>query len=139
MPVIKDPDWEHSLHGECIMKVAYKGEVYRICTAKVIDHCSGRCNNPYNLAVMIRFRQTYEQWRELPWYAVCNDKDEELFLLQAPFPEGTIGRMTVENRVLTALKIREYGYEKWLSEHNIPESEYNNYQRIVENFKKETE
>ena len=59
--VIKDPDWRAALHGRPVMRTEYAGEVFFICPAKAIHpasgQASGRCDNPYNLALMIKHRR----------------------------------------------------------------------------------
>lgn len=137
MAVISDIHWEKALHGFKIYTVVFDDRKYSVCSAKVIDRCSGRCDNPYNLALMLRFHQTYQQWQEFPWFAVCDENDEELFLIQSPEPRGMIDLLQLDNRMVEILKIRKYGVEQWLSEHGVSPDMYNNYQLAVERFKAE--
>ena len=129
--VIKDTDWRAALHGRPVMRTEYAGEVFYICPAKAIHavwgQASGRCDNPYNLALMVKHRRSYEAWKELPWFAVCDAEERELFCIQSPAGDDAIGRMMLESRVQWILKIRKEGVIPWLREHGVSPEELNVY------------
>lgn len=116
--VIKDPDWRAALHGQPVMKVTYGGEKFTVCTAKAIHavwgQFAGRGDNPFNLALMIKHHVSWEAWKELPWFAVYDAEERELFCIQSPFSDNAVGRMMLESRVLWVLKIRKEGVVTWL-------------------------
>ena len=92
--VIKDPDWRAALHGQPVMKVSYDGEAFTVCTAKAIHavwgQFAGRGDNPFNLALMIKHKRSWDAWKELPWFAVCDSEERELFCIQSPFSDNAI-------------------------------------------------
>ncbi len=136
-PMIKDPYWEKALHGEYLATIIHRGKEYRICTAKVIDRTSGRCENPYALAVRIMFRDSFFSWLHLPWVAVCDANDEEMFLIQTPKPSGAVGLLQMCNRAQKALEVKDYGVSKWLTEHGV--REWNDYTQMILRFKEQND
>ena len=137
--VIRDPDWRAALHGRPIMRTEYAGEVFYICPAKAIHpasgQLSGRCDNPYNLAIMIKHRRSWDAWNELPWFAVCDAEERELFCIQSPAGDDAIGRMMLESRVLWTLKIRKEGVVTWLRANGVDPELINTYViRICKEF-----
>ena len=129
--VIRDPDWRAALHGRPVMRAEYAGEVFYICPAKAIHpasgQVSGRCDNPYNLALMIKHRRSYEAWKELPWFSVCDAEERELFCIQSPAGDNAVGRMMLESRVKWILKIRHEVVIPWLQAHGVNPEELNVY------------
>ena len=137
--VIRDPDWRAALHGRPIMRTEYAGEVFFICPARAIHpasgQVSGRCDNPFNLALMIKHRRSYEAWKELPWFAVCDAEERELFCIQSPAGDNAVGRMMLESRVLWTLKIRKEGVVTWLRANGVDPELINTYVlRICKEF-----
>ena len=128
--VIKDPDWRAALHGKPLMQVIFEGNVYLICPAKAI-HYDGqfaeRANSLFNLALMIRHNRSYDNWKNLPYFAVCNSEERELFCIQSPCSDNAVGRCMLENRVLWCLKLMAKGPEAWLKEHGIKPEQINDY------------
>ena len=115
--VIKDPDWRAALHGKPLTRVIFEGGIYLICPAKAIHtvrEFAGRGDNPFNLALMIRHNRSYDAWKNLPWFAVCDAEERELFCIQSPVGDNAVGRCMLENRVLWCLKIRKEGVVTWL-------------------------
>ena len=129
--VIKDPDWRAALHGKPVMKVTYDGEAFTVCTAKAIHavwgQFSGRGDNPFNLALMIKHRRSYDAWKDLPWFAVCDSEERELLCIQSPFSDDAVGRMMLESRVLWTLKIRKEGVVTWLRANGVDPELINTY------------
>lgn len=137
--VIKDPDWRAALHGKPVMQVNYEGETFYVCPAKAIDptsgQISGRCDNPYNLALMVKQKRSYEAWKDLPWFAVCDAEERELFCIQSPAGDNAVGRMMLESRVLWTLKIRKEGVVTWLRANGVDPELINTYViRICKEF-----
>ena len=137
--VITDPDWRAALHGKPVMQVNYEGETFYVCPAKAIDpvsgQLSGRCDNPYNLALMVKHKRSYDAWTELPWFAICDDEERELFCIQSPFSDNAVGRMMLESRVLWTLKIRKEGVVTWLRANGVDPELINTYViRICKEF-----
>jgi hypothetical protein len=115
--VITNPDWRAALHGQPVMSVTYDREVFTVCTAKAIHtvrEFTGRGNNPFNLALMIKHHVSWDTWKDLPWFAVCDSEERELFCIQSPFSDNAVSRMMLESRVLWVLKIRKEGVVSWL-------------------------
>lgn len=129
--VIKDPDWRAALHGQPVMKVSYDGEAFTVCTAKAIHavwgQFAGRGDNPFNLALMIKHHRSLDAWKDLPWFAVCDSEERELFCIQSPFSDNAVGRMMLESRVLWVLKIRKEGVVTWLRAHGADPDLINDY------------
>lgn len=137
--VITDPDWRAALHGKPVMQVNYEGETFYVCPAKAIDpasgQVSGRCDNPFNLALMVKQKRSYDAWKNLPWFAVCDSEERELFCIQSPFSDNAVGRMMLESRVLWTLKIRKEGVVTWLRANGVDPELINTYViRICKEF-----
>ena len=136
--VITDPDWRAALHGKPVMQVNYEGEKFYVCPAKAIHavrEFAGRGDNPFNLALMIKHRRSYEAWKELPWFAVCDAEERELFCIQSPAGDNAVGRMMLESRVLWTLKIRKGGVVTWLRTNGVDPELINTYVlRICKEF-----
>lgn len=136
--VITDPDWRAALHGKPVMQVNYEGETFYVCPAKAIHtvwEFTGRGDNPFNLALMVKQKRSYEAWKNLPWFAVCDDEERELFCIQSPFSDNTVGRMMLESRVLWTLKIRKEGVVTWLRANGVDPELINTYVlRICKEF-----
>ena len=107
--VIKDPDWRAALHGQPVMKVTYDGEAFTVCTAKAINavwgQFAGRGDNPFNLALMIKHHVSWEAWKELPWFAVCDAEERELFIDR--FQRGLSYDTLAEQQKLSPSAIRK--------------------------------
>lgn len=136
--VITDPDWRAALHGKPVMQVNYEGETFYVCPAKalyVVREFAGRGDNPFNLALMVKHKRSYDAWKDLPWFAVCDDEERELFCIQSPFSDDTVGRMMLESRVLWTLKIRKEGVVTWLRANGVDPELINTYVlRICKEF-----
>lgn len=136
--VIKNPDWRAALHGKPVMQVNYEGETFYVCRAKAIHtvrEFAGRGDNPFNLALMVKYRRSYDAWKDLPWFAICDDEERELFCIQSPAGDNVIGRMMLESRVLWVLKIRKEGVVTWLRAHGADPDLINDYvTRICKEF-----
>ena len=136
--VIKDPDWRAALHGKPVMQVNFEGETFYVCPAEAIHavrEFAGRGDNPFNLALMVKQKRSYDAWKDLPWFAVCDDEERELFCIQSPFSDDTVGRMMLESRVRWTLKIRKEGVVSWLRANGVDPELINTYVlRICKEF-----
>lgn len=136
--VITDPDWRAALHGKPVMQVNYEGETFYVCPAKAIHtvrEFTGRGDNPFNLALMVKQKRSYDAWKNLPWFAICDDEERELFCIQSPFSDDTVGRMMLESRVRWTLKIRTEGVVTWLRANGVDPELINTYVlRICKEF-----
>ena len=92
-------------------------------------------DNPFNLALMIKHKRSWDAWKDLPWFAVCDAEERELFCIQSPFSDDAVGRMMLESRVLWVLKIRKEGVVTWLRANGADPDLINDYvTRICREF-----
>ena len=76
---------------------------------------------------MVKHKRSYDAWKDLPWFAICDDEERELFCIQSPFSDNAVGRMMLESRVRWTLKIRKEGVVTWLRANGVDPELINTY------------